>query len=109
MPDIFVPQDIAPQGIADHHQPEVPTPVGRVHLNGYILVPCYLMDIAHALQITADCLLIDPVLDGKLLQCLLALHVIGYNLRFITANAAVKRGVRNPCICIVACGLSGHY
>ena len=90
MADIFVPQDIATQGITDHHQPEVPTPVGGIHLNGHIFILCYLMNITHALQIPADSLLVDTVLDSKLRQCLLALHIIGYHLCFVTADTAVK-------------------
>ena len=40
--------------------------------------------------IPADSLLVDTVLDSKLRQCLLALHIIGYHLCFVTADTAVK-------------------
>ena len=48
------------------------------------------MDMTHALQIPADGLLVDSVLDGKLLQCLLALYIVGYNPDFIPADTTVK-------------------
>ena len=48
------------------------------------------MDITHALQIPADSLLVDTVFDSKLRQCLLALHIIGYNLSLIPADTSVK-------------------
>ena len=90
MPDVFVPQDIATQGVPDDHQSEGPAPVGGVHLNGHILVLRYLMDMTHALQIPADGLLVDSVLDGKLLQRLLALYIVGNNTDFIPADTTVK-------------------
>ena len=90
MPDVFVPQDIAAQGVPDDHQSEESAPVGGVHLNGHILVLRYLVDMKHALQIPADGLLVDSVLDGKLLQCLLALHIVGYDPDFIPADTTVK-------------------
>ena len=44
----------------------------------------------HALQVTADRLLVDAILEGKLTQRLLALYIVGYYLGFIAANAAIK-------------------
>ena len=90
MPDVFVPQEIATQGVPDDQQPEGSAPVGGVHLNGHILVLRYLMDMTHALQIPADGLLVDSVLDGKLLQCLLALYIVGNYLAFVSTTTAQK-------------------
>lgn len=90
MGDIFTPQNPAPCGIADDHQSEPTPPIGRIHLDAHLLVFGYLQDMMHALQIAADGLLVDTILEGKLTQCLLALHIVCYYLGFIPANAAVK-------------------
>ena len=48
------------------------------------------MDITHARQIPADGFLVDPVLDRKLLQCRLALYIVGNYLIFVPASTAPK-------------------
>ena len=50
----------------------------------------YLMNITHALQIPADSLLVDTVLDSKLLQCLLALYIVGNYLILVPTSTAQK-------------------
>ena len=44
----------------------------------------------HRFQITADGFLVYTILEGKLTQCLLALHIVCYYLVFIAAKTAVK-------------------
>jgi hypothetical protein len=55
-----------------------------------MLILGYLLDIPHSLQITAYGFLVYTILKGKLLQRLLALYIIGYNLGFVSANTAYK-------------------
>ena len=65
-------------------------PIGRVHLDGHLLVFGYLLDMPHPLKITADGFLVDAILVSKLTQRLLALNIVRYYLGFIAANTAVK-------------------
>ena len=46
--------------------------------------------MVHRLQIAADGFLIHTILEGKLTQRLLTLHIVCYYLVFIAANTAVK-------------------
>ena len=48
------------------------------------------MNITHALQIPADGLLVDPVLGGKLRQCLLAIYIVGNYLIFVPTSTDQK-------------------
>lgn len=46
--------------------------------------------MVHRLQITADRFLVHTILDGKLIQCLLAINIVRYYLVLIATNAAYK-------------------
>ena len=51
---ILPPWDFLPKRVFDDHQPEVPAPIGRVHLDGNFLVLRDFLDIAHAFKVAAD-------------------------------------------------------
>lgn len=53
MCDILPPENLVSQGILDDHQAESPSPIGRVHLDYYVLVLGYLLDMTHGGQISA--------------------------------------------------------
>ena len=48
------------------------------------------MDIPHSLKITTDGLLIDSILDGKLMQRLLAFYIVSNNVGFVTTMTTEK-------------------
>ena len=88
--DILTPQHTTSQDIADYHQSEMPTPVGRVHLNRDLLVLRYFLDVPHTLQVTANRPLTHAIPQGELSKRLLALDVVCYNLGVVTANTSFK-------------------
>ena len=49
--DIPPPQAPVPQRILDGHQTEVPSSIGRIHLDDYLLLLGYLADITHVFQV----------------------------------------------------------
>ena len=80
----------SPESILDNHKTKVPAPICGIHLYGYILVLCDLMDIPHTFQIPAYGLFADAVLGRKLFQRLFALYIVADNLSFIAPYSAIK-------------------
>ena len=64
----FITQNVqpAPDCISYHHQSEATAPVGRIHLDCYLLVFGYLLDMVHCLQISADSFLVHAIFEGQL-------------------------------------------
>ena len=46
--------------------------------------------MSHPKQVTADGLFVHAILQGKLLQSLLALDIVGYNLGFVSTTTTQK-------------------
>ena len=90
MRDIPPPQDLLAQRVLDYHQPEVTSPIGRVHLYYHMLVLGYLLDIPHTSKVPRNRLARDLILLSKLFHRLLALDIISDNLSFVATLATVK-------------------
>lgn len=88
MSDILTPQYPVADDILYHHQAEVTTPVGRIHLDTHVLHRGYFLDIPHTEQVTAYSPDRHPVSQRELLLRLLTLDIVRYYLAFVPAVAA---------------------
>ena len=76
MPYELIPEDLVTEGVLDDHQAEMATPIGRIHVDYYILVFGNDTYMAHRLEPTPYRTLVHPVLYCQLRQGLLTVNIL---------------------------------